>query len=1309
MTRLPLHNLIINKKTPLLTLELRSAALETPNETVETYIFTDTIRHHFTEILETVALGRGQGYWVEAEYGSGKTHFLATLTALLSDFSDDLWNRISDEQVRHYQLRLKDRKLFPVVLSLRGEAGAEVGNSRSMLEVLLEKGFSPALERAGLQKKVHLTTTQDLIKWYEGQSEADKIAIDNYIHQKTGIPISDLYNNDDLETISQHLNGYLAEKHVQPIITTSVKDRLAAIYRQIISQGYAGVLVIIDEYEGWANIHVNNLEARAKDEDLLETLGHLLYKEFGLAVHTIVASQSTRPAKLHGGQEGDRFINLTLLASQDERDYDIIASRRIRSLNSQRIPEISDYYRFYQQTFEFAKNLSEDEFNETFPFQPRCFEIVRKITSRDLPGPRSGIQILNEVLQNQQLLAKDNLIRVSDLICSSHLTKDCLSKPVYRSHFTAYNNAIHALPNLGIDDDEIELAKNILTTLYLWYEANFDRPSRPLSITDLTEATLSVDNVLKAEDSVLLIINDLNALPQVHVDGENAQFVPSEDTVLPPNIFREYVRKIQQGDRFPVVSTWNESLRWKVMFTQSRAGLFADLVLDTAINRSFDVHNLQYSGEIILASRWQADWGMPLTLDDQHFRIVIMEADVAKHVKPDELLDPRIAVIYPESIGDDAILAATEYLAWSRMHDDYKNRNGKEADTILSWLDTQKSSYITKLLQTHLGLYRSGTIITRDSLGIDTKEIFGRVGFEGQASLVAEKILSACYKQPLIDWSMLRSTLSPSEVGKLFEGYFSKTPGPAHITATKNYGVALGLSTSEQPGQFAPQANAQTLQKISELLSTEGGNELKVYKVLDMLSKPPYGLTYVVIQLYILAFVRRGNPRVDISLKFSHKIKTRNNQTLNQNKINASTITEMQWKPDLLQSFDSLVLSEGPNWNDVLEYGRLVLADLHATVSQNEIDNENLRLMEKLDQLHQEVEQYQQSLDVLQRTLGTSLSLEDKKCLRELLSLTAETDNYEKFYERAQSLYESPDSFRETMHSYSRLKELSGYIPQIGEVKQYLQSVNLREGDRDLNAQSMSILAQLDLLSLAAQPHIWGGIWAYFEDFKKRYSNEYKKFHRDTNSTIIGINQSLEDIPHQLHALTLLNGITELGPAIGNDIEKRYLEISQSLEPCSVTDYLKVDVDTAPVCQVCKRVLTYDVPDQEVEKLIRDLKQALIGQQRRLASETIHRVLERGKGDSLSQFLEIIQASNLAALVNILDERIIKVVRDLLKQEQIITIESHAVTSVLQKYSSVEERDIPKVVEEFRSLLQKSFEEAKAKNPGKKNIRINLK
>jgi hypothetical protein len=600
-------------------------------------------------------------------------------------------------------------------------------------------------------------------------------------------------------------------------------------------------------------------------------------------------------------------------------------------------------------------------------------------------------------------------------------------------------------------------------------------------------------------------------------------------------------------------------------------------------------------------------------------------------------------------------------------------------------------------------------VVTRDNLGIATREIFSKVGFEGQASLLVEKILSACYKQALFEWGLLRSTLTASEAGKLFEGYFSKAPGPAQITATKNYGIGLGLSTSDQPGQFAPQPGALALEKIADLLSAERVGELKVYKILETLSRPPYGLPYVVIQLYLLAFVRRGNPRVELTLKFNHKVRTRDNQPLLQNRINAATIAEIQWKPDLWPSMDSLVPAVGPHWNDVLAYGRLILDDLRSTVNQSEIEAESQRLMERLEQASKEVSQHQRSLQVLQRTMGAELSPQDQKVFSDLKALLEARKSYESFYEKVIELFQSPDELRDTMQSFGRLKELSGSVGQIGEVQRYLDQASFKESDRELIAQRTILRTQIDLTSLAAQPHLWGGIWSNFEDFKRRYRNEYQKFHRDTNIALLKIQHSLENVPNQLHALALLNSITELGPEIGEDLEERYNELIQGLESCAVTDYVQVTVDAKPVCEVCQRKMNYIPPAPAIEKFTHDLDQALNGQQRRLASETIRLVLEGGQGDVLGQFLQVIQAANMKGLVDVLDSNIVKVIRELLRKEQIITVESQAVSSFLRKYNSLEEKDIPQAVEDFRALLKNAFEEAQRSNPNTKTIRINLK
>ncbi len=1311
MKRLPLADLIVKKGQPLLTLELLDAYQNHPDETVETYIFTENIRSHFEQILESVARGVGQGFWVQAEYGAGKTHFLACLAALLSDTSDELWSKATDDEVRQYQRRVKNLKLLPVVFSLRGEASAGSVSDRSLMDVLLDQGFRSALKRAGLGDRVKLTSAEDLIDWYDHKaSQAIKTEFESYVQRATRTPLSAHRQNEGIEAVAGLLSKYLESISMKPEIAVGVKDRLASIYSQLTATGgpgYMGVLVVIDEYEGWSTIRQDSAEARAQDEDLLETLGYLLPKDLGMAVHTIVASQSAVPAKLHGGQEGDRFINLPLLADQNSRDYDIIASRRVRGLHGQRLPEISDYYRYYAETFDFARQLREDDFRETFPFQPRCFEIVRRITSRDLPGPRSGIRILYEVINDEPLLARDTLIRAGDLMRSRHLVEDCLTKVVYKKHLDAYRLASDALPSLDLEAADLDLARNILSTLYLWHEAYLDRP-RPMPLKDLAEATLTTGDVIKAEDNVAYLLSQMQALQQIQFDNQTAQFIPAgEEGLSPITLFKENVRRAQQN-RYAVLSALTNSLFFTAAETHSQPGLFAEFEIDKPANRSFEYRNLQYQGEVVVASRGQMDWDVPRGAEDVHFRIALMTPDAAQSVKSSDLRDPRVAVVYPASPSDEAMRAAAEYVAWSDMWNEYKDQPGKDAETVREWLLSQRNTYVSNLLQTHLGLYRAGQIVTRDDLGIAAKEAFGAASNDRRLSFIVEKLLANGYPHLPVEPSALRSTLTATEAGKVFEGYFGKNPGPAQTTATRNYGVGLGFSTLDRPADFAPVENNRALSLIQEMLEEQKGGELPVWKLYERLSQPPFGLPYVVVQLYLLAFVYRGNPRADLLLKRDHRLKTRDGKSYTRDRITAATIKDIQWRPGMHSAFDVLVPAAGPTWNDVLPYARELLEDLRATTDQDEIETEGQRLSERLASLGEEVGKQRAPLSVLERKLGASLPSEAQKSFERLTGLAQLQNGYASFFEKAEEMFGSADELRNTMRTYYRMRELASIAAEVTEVKGYLDDLRLRDRDRELAAQKISILGQIDLGHLAEQPSAWGRIRAQFDQLKARYRNEYQKHHRDTNAALSKLGDSLADAPRQLNALKLLNGIHELGPARGEDLGDRHEQLKGAIRPCSV-DFQAVSIDAAPACTECRRDLTYVPPTEQVEFFRRDLEAALADQQRRLASEAIRRVLEHGKGDALSKFVQAAQAANLAALVDLLDENIVKVIRKLLAEEQIGVAESDVIGKFLRQYGSLEEADIPAAVQAFETLLREAFKEARKTNKGKKSIRLTLK
>src|SRR4029078_573717 len=141
------------------------------------------------------------------------------------------------------------------------------------------------------------------------------------------------------------------------------------------------IVFVVDEFRSWQDRHPAGTPAYAEDEEGLETLAYVLQRQH-VNIITIIASQGDMPQKLSGGGEGDRFVPLYLLADKNKGDFGEIVTFRCRELRKGGGTEIKDYYDYCRNAYSFIKqsNISLDYFTSIFPFQPRCFEVMRRIT-----------------------------------------------------------------------------------------------------------------------------------------------------------------------------------------------------------------------------------------------------------------------------------------------------------------------------------------------------------------------------------------------------------------------------------------------------------------------------------------------------------------------------------------------------------------------------------------------------------------------------------------------------------------------------------------------------------------------------------------------------------------------------------------------------------------------------------------------------------------------------------------------------------------------------------------------------------------
>ena len=339
-------------------------------QTVSDYFFTSALRAHFKRIFDSVVHQKGQGFWVQAEYGAGKTHFLGTLADLLVWRELNVWETLRDGELRsEYSGALSKTKWFPVAFSLRGMG--ESGEADSLMRIFEEqirdslKTFAP-----DINDQVNISSAELADYWYQKEaSEFEKAGAKSFFEKEYKCTPEEFRSKNGPKRFGLEL---LRSKLPEGRLRGKFKERFAYIYEQITKLGgYNGMIFIVDEFRSWQDRHPQGTPAYAEDEEVLETLAYVLPTEH-LNIITIIASQGDMPQKLSGGGEGDRFVPLYLLADKNKGDFGEIVTFRCRDLQKGASTDIKDYYDHCRKEYRFIKQA-----NNQLTISPEYFRFNR--------------------------------------------------------------------------------------------------------------------------------------------------------------------------------------------------------------------------------------------------------------------------------------------------------------------------------------------------------------------------------------------------------------------------------------------------------------------------------------------------------------------------------------------------------------------------------------------------------------------------------------------------------------------------------------------------------------------------------------------------------------------------------------------------------------------------------------------------------------------------------------------------------------------------------------------------------------------
>jgi hypothetical protein len=858
-------------------------------ETLDEF-FIDPVRSYLHRILQAVAENQGQGFWIQAEFGVGKSHLLAS-SAIIAIGGKDAWDKVKereDEEGRAgpgarldtvWRKKIEKRRIFPIVFSLEGRGG---GHERKLVDFILDEAQETFALKEGKPLAVypeeHLAAT--FLKEHQRALRDDlrTFLADKRLMQ--GLP---RYEYDELiealkapaaqRDAGRVLMAFYRHKSLTPKIPSEHGERLSRAMRDILEAGYDGIFIAIDEMSEY----LRRSQFTADDEDCLLTLSSTLAKAEGLPLWIAVAAQAahTNPRKIIGP---DRMRE-ELLEHKEERFRDIVV-QRTRTITD---PKAVETYRAgYSQLIPWVHDADKEEFEAAFPFPPDALRVLRNICLK-LTGTRSTISFLHKALKEAAANKERELVPLwrvfPDLMSYAETPSTSSSGAIsiqsaFRQEVAALTAAQATLKR--ITDGQLARPQNrtraerILNTLFLYHLAGVQGLTLDQILDAVCDLKPGEDQLEAQRGHYETILEEMTSKlrNQIHHRQGRYAFVPKETTQIDelafqaaerirsdaqllwqmmdrlltyaepdaPSPFAEAVPSEEAGFRSFTIKSWHG---------QERTGKVAAVdVLTRAFEPEVDTHGSGEDFLVVVARR-------PMT--EKQVEGVVR--------KKDKAWDPRIVVWAPAQLREEERSSAAAVLAYLLVADENKG-TGLEKDALRQFRNQAARAYDALREIYWRGVAKS----SRTSMPIPPGSV------ENAIAAMAGEAMDTCYLARSIDFGNRR--FDTQGAVKLINGLVKRgeavSQGDQLWSAVENFAGPLGLVRPDLPTRLDP-GNSRFYEAIRSRVTQRGGIGFEVRTVYNWFTgydpkdgKESWGLTREMVALYLLCMVRQGLIRISL-------------------------------------------------------------------------------------------------------------------------------------------------------------------------------------------------------------------------------------------------------------------------------------------------------------------------------------------------------------------------------------------------------------------------------------------------------------
>jgi len=349
-----------------------------PETISKSFVFTEEVDAHFSVLAEALLKNQGRGYFLQGDFGSGKSHFLASLTAWLSGSAGA--EILAPQHSGLRRVNAAGRKILPVDVSLINY------RAKTSLEQILVEAIEAALLSQGIE--IQLTPLAAFLDNFRTLLQNKELAA--AFGRQIGLSESDTESYFSEQPRRAYIEGIRFMKSIGVELPERLVEERHETFTKTIKAvrkaGYDGLMLIIDELSEFFR---SKSDARNLNEDArtLQLIGELAATE---PIWIIAAVQESieRTGDIAPGtfrKIKDRFPVKFMLSTVHIKA--LISGRLVRPRAGVQ-KELYNIFNYLRRQFP-AITWSFEDFQATYPVHPTTIALLEGLG--DLFSEHRGI------------------------------------------------------------------------------------------------------------------------------------------------------------------------------------------------------------------------------------------------------------------------------------------------------------------------------------------------------------------------------------------------------------------------------------------------------------------------------------------------------------------------------------------------------------------------------------------------------------------------------------------------------------------------------------------------------------------------------------------------------------------------------------------------------------------------------------------------------------------------------------------------------------------------------------------------------